>query len=99
VSFFASRVVRDPTGRVVGAYPWPLSRCSADTRARVYETLEVLGFWDLEDGDYYIRGRWNWRFWRHPYARRYPDMVARIRLDRWPLALHRALLRPPWWAA
>jgi hypothetical protein len=90
-----SAIVRDEHGNVVGAYPWPLSRCSAETRDRVYEWLGRLGFWDLAEGDYYVRGRWNWRFWDHPFARHYPESVAKIPLDRWPLALHRALLRAP----
>jgi hypothetical protein len=33
-------------------------------RLCVFDSLMLLGFWEMHPGDWYINGRWNWRWWR-----------------------------------
>lgn len=42
---------------------WPI-RLRREWRHYLYEPLMHLGFWKIDDGDWYWNGRWTWQFWR-----------------------------------
>lgn len=52
---------------VVPWWAWLLARLPfGSQRENVFDFLSLrLGFWDLNDGDWYVNGRWNWRCWEH----------------------------------
>lgn len=43
---------------------WLRIACDWPTQSHpIIDALHLAGLWDMNDGDYYVNGRWNWRCW------------------------------------
>lgn len=71
---FGWRIAREPDFPhylVMPAWVYPFWHLSLYWRTYLYTPFIRLGFWDLDEGDYYVNGRWTWNFWRTLKGQRY----------------------------
>lgn len=54
--------------------------------------MHILGFWDMEDGDWYANGHWNWKPWEmwERFNAKHPSISIAVGLMPFPAVMKRA---------